>query len=330
MQARPSSNMWWLAALVVAGGGLFGPRPAAAANPWGAEYFPNVELTTQDGKVVHFYDDLIKGKSVVVNLIYTHCTNTCPLETAKLRQVQKILGDKVGKDIFFYSITLDPKRDTPEVLKAYMEKFHVAPGWTFLTGKPEDIKVLAKKLGLSSINDNFTNDGHLPTMMMGNEPSGQWMRNSAVDNPRFLAITMSNFFHLKIPLPTQSYASLQQLPKIDQGAALFKSQCAACHTIGGGEGIGPDLANVTKRRDRRWVTRYITEPDKVLNEKDPVAVELFKKYKNVRMPNLSNGPDEVAGLIDYIEKQSQALAAQKASAQAEKAPSPGSSPAGTP
>jgi protein SCO1/2 len=168
-------------------------------------------------------------------------------------------------------------------------------------------------------------------MMMGNEPSGQWMRNSAVDNPRFLAITMANFFHLKIPLPTQSYASLQQPPKmVDQGAALFKSQCAACHTIGGGEGIGPDLANVTKRRDRRWVSRYITEPDKVLEEKDPIAVELFKKYKNVRMPNLSNGPDEVAGLIEYIEKQSQALAAQKASAQAETKSSPGSQPAGAP
>ncbi|MGB7620739.1 MAG: SCO family protein, partial [Terriglobia bacterium] len=115
---------------------------AASANNsrWGANYFPNVPLITQDGKTVHFYDDLLKGKLVAIDLIYTHCKDACPLETARLAQVQKMLGDRVGKDIFFYSISIDPKRDTPEVLKEYAEKFHVGPGWTFLTGKEEDIE----------------------------------------------------------------------------------------------------------------------------------------------------------------------------------------------
>src|SRR5689334_15900932 len=76
----------------------------AAANRWGADYFPNVPLVTQDGRTVRFYDDLLKGKSVVVNLIYTQCSSECPLETAKLAQVQRLLAGRVGKDIFFYSI----------------------------------------------------------------------------------------------------------------------------------------------------------------------------------------------------------------------------------
>ena len=101
---------------------IIGSSPAAAQSPWGANYFPNLPLTTQDGTTVHFYDDVIKGKIVVIDLIYTHCVDSCPLETARLAQVQKMLGDRVGKDIFFYSITIDPDRDTPRVLKEYAEQ----------------------------------------------------------------------------------------------------------------------------------------------------------------------------------------------------------------
>jgi protein SCO1/2 len=94
------------------------PVSAALDNTrWGPDYFPNVELTTQDGATVHFYDDLLKGKMVVIELIYTHCVDACPLETARLAQVQRLLGDRVGKEIFFYSISIDPEHDTPAELK---------------------------------------------------------------------------------------------------------------------------------------------------------------------------------------------------------------------
>src|SRR5260370_28433854 len=116
---------------------------ASLAASLGSDYFPNVELTTQDGKKVHFYDDLLKGKIVAINFIYTHCHFSCPLETARLAQVQDILGDRVGKDIFFYSITIDPVRDTPAVLKDYAEKFAAGPAWTFLTARKKDIDLLA-------------------------------------------------------------------------------------------------------------------------------------------------------------------------------------------
>jgi protein SCO1/2 len=281
---------------------------AAVAGPWGADYFPNVPLTTQDGKVVRFYDDLLKGKSVAINLIYTRCSASCPLETAKLAQLQKIMGDRVGKDIFFYSISIDPKNDTPAALKAYMAKYHVGPGWLFLTGKEEDIKLISNKLGLASLTDAASRDGHMPSLMIGNEPSGQWMRNSAVDNPRFLAKQIGNFLRWRDQEPGQSYAVLREPPKVDGGEYLFRSRCATCHTIGKGDGIGPDLANVTRRRDRSWVGRYIVEPDKMLDERDPVAVELFAKYKNVRMPNLSLGAGDVAVLLSHIEKASAAAA----------------------
>src|SRR3954466_1785954 len=171
--------------LAFAAAAVLGAAPAMASGFEGPGYFPNVPLTTQDGKVVRFYDDLLKNKSVVVNLIYTRCTASCPLETAKLAQVQRILGDRVGKDIFFYSISIDPKHDTPAALKSYAAKFHARPGWTFLTGKIEDIKVIGSKLGLTSLPAAANKDGPQPMMMIGNDATGQWMRHSAVDNPQF-------------------------------------------------------------------------------------------------------------------------------------------------
>src|SRR5262249_39562537 len=229
---------------------LTGATPAAADNSrWGANYFPNVVLTTQDGQKVHFYDDVLKGKSVVIDLIYTTCGYACPLETARLVQVQKMLGDRVGKDIFFYSITIDPAHDTPKVLKAYAEKYHVGPGWTFLTGKKSDIELVGRKLGLWSDPDPNNPDGHTPSVLIGNEPGGQWMRDAATDNPKFLANMIGNWLNgwaTSKPVTTNvDYAKAAQIDLSDKGRYIFASQCAACHTIGHGDKIGPDLQGVT-------------------------------------------------------------------------------------
>src|SRR5262249_51560256 len=77
------------------------------SSPWGEDYFPNVPLVTQDGKTVHFFDDLIKGRVVAIDFIFTSCGQVCPLEAARLSEVQKLLGDRVGRDVFFYSISID-------------------------------------------------------------------------------------------------------------------------------------------------------------------------------------------------------------------------------
>src|SRR6476660_8603316 len=149
-------------------------KPVSANGGAESSHFPNVELITQDGKRVHFYDDLIKGKIVAIDLIYTSCKFACPLETARLAQVQTVLGDRMGRDVFFYSITLDPGHDTPAVLKAYAEKFHAGPGWLFLTGSQTDIDLISHKIGLYSPPDPSNPDGHVPSLLVGNEVTGQW------------------------------------------------------------------------------------------------------------------------------------------------------------
>ena len=274
---------------------------ATAATKWGADYFPDITLTTQDGVQVRFYEDLVRGRAVAVNVIYTSCKDECPLETARMAEVQRLLGERMGRDVFFLSISIDPEKDTPKVLKAYAGKFGVGPGWLFLTGKKEDIKLLTRKLGLSRSSDAASKDGHASSLMLGNDPDGQWMRNSAVDNPRFLAATMANFFGWKDVVSTASYAQARPL---DLGKAqfTFESRCASCHAIGGGDRIGPDLSQVAARRSPAWLARYLVEPDKMLAEGDAIAVQLFNRYKQVGMPNLRLGHEDVAALIRYIDE----------------------------
>ena len=96
----------------------------------------------------------LKGRQVALNAIFTTCKDVCPLETANMVQLRKVLGERAGREVHLYSITVDPKRDTPEVLKAYAEKF--GADWTFLTGRPEDIKAIMKKLALIRERDDPT------------------------------------------------------------------------------------------------------------------------------------------------------------------------------
>ena len=174
-----------------------GPAAAAsgdAGSIWGADYFPNVPLVTHENKPVRFFDDLIKDKVVAINFIYTSCPDVCPLETAMLREVQEILGDRVGRDVFMYSITIDPERDTPEALKRYAEKFDVGPGWLFLTGKKDDITLLRRKLGLYS--DEAGGDklqAHSVSGIMGNQKTGRWMKMSPFENPYILATQIGSW-----------------------------------------------------------------------------------------------------------------------------------------
>ena len=300
-------------------------QAAPAGSRYGANYFPNTELTDQSGKVVHFYDDLIKDKIVVIDFIYTHCKDMCPLETARLAQVQKILGDRVGKDIFFYSISIDPTKDTPAVMKAYSDKFHAGPGWLFLTGKNEDIVALEKKLGMYTEPDPNDRDGHAPKVLLGNEATGQWMQNAATDNPRFLATMIENYlvgWTNRRPTTQASYADVREIKMTHKGQYLFATRCAACHTIGHGDSVGPDLLGVPKVRSKEWLSRFIGTPDKVLDEKDPIATALLQKYK-VQMPNLRVSSEDVGYIISFLEVQT---AEAEAKTQASSAAAPQAKP----
>jgi len=295
-----------IGAVVLTTGALafWAARVAHGTRP-GANHFPNVTLITQEGTRVRFYDDLIKGKIVAINFIYAHCEFSCPLETARLAQVRQLLDARMGKDIFFYSISIDPSHDTPAVLKEYARKFHAGVGWTFLTGKKEDIDLLASRLGLSE-DDSITDapgkdlDGHTPHLLVGNEATGQWVRDAATDNPRFLARLIADFVGSggSTTLPGRGGTGAAFDIK-SPGQYLFAKECAACHTIGHGDKIGPDLAGVAGRRDPEWLARYIEEPDKVLASGDPIATGLQARYK-VAMPNLRVGDRDLAALMDFL------------------------------
>ena len=151
--------------------------------------FPNVPLLTHEGKVVHFYDDLIKNKTVMINFMYVRCGDICPGMTANLKQVQKELGDRVGKDIFMYSISIEPEHDTPAMLKAYSELFQVKPGWTFLTGKKADIELLRKSLGFANSDPAIDKDKtqHTGVVKFGIESLERWGMSPALGDPKYIA-----------------------------------------------------------------------------------------------------------------------------------------------
>lgn len=144
----------------------------------GVEYFTNVELTNHNGEKVKFYDDLIKNKFVVINMMYAQCSEgICPISTHNMRQVQKALGDRVGRDIHMYSITLLPDFDTPQVLKKYATDNKVGPGWQFLTGKFADIEIVRRKLGFYDIDPKVDADRtqHAGVVRIGNDAYDNWM-----------------------------------------------------------------------------------------------------------------------------------------------------------
>lgn len=288
---------------------IFTADPIWAASPgtrWGADYFPNVPLVTQDGKTVHFYDDMLKDKVVLINFIYTHCKDACPTETARLLQVKQLLGDRVGRDVFMYSISIDPDHDTPAELKAYTTMFKIGPGWEFLTGKKDDIILIRKKLGMYREDlDGQKLSEHNTSLIVGNATTGQWMKRSPFDNPRVLARVVGDQLHnFMVPKTGQaSYADAARIKDFSRGEYLFRTRCNACHSLGKEDGLGPGLLGVTKRRERNWLTRWLKEPDKVLAEKDPVAVAMFAQYKNLPMPNLKLNDVDVNSLLDYLEKE---------------------------
>lgn len=319
MQDKYGFHCWAMVVVV-----LFASVPAFAGSTsrrkgnsrWGANYFPNVPLITHEGKTVRFFDDLIKDKVVVINFIYTSCPDSCPLETARLREVQGILGDRVGRDVFMYSITIDPERDTPEVLKKYTERYRVGPGWLFLTGKEADITLLRKKLGLYIAEIQDGSNDHNLSLIIGNQATGRWMKRSPFENPYVLATQIGGWLHnWKLPSRDQTdYSNAPELRNITKGESLFRTRCAGCHTIGGGdvadpnlERVGPDLLGVIQKRDRAWLARWLAEPEKVLEEKDPIIMDLYAKYKNVAMPNMRLNELEVDRLLNYIDTESQRM-----------------------
>lgn len=277
-----------------------------AGSRWDADYFPNIPLTTHDGRTVYFFDDLIKNKVVAINFIYTTCSDTCPLETAQLTRVQDILGQRLGKDVFFYSITIDPANDTVEALRAYRQKFGAK--WDFLTGSKTDIISLRRKLGLYIEDIQGGENNHNVNMIIGNQATGRWMRRSPYENPHVLADQIGNWLtDWKSPQEVKDFAKAPALRPITDGEKLFRTRCVGCHSIDGSkdEILGPDLLGVTQRRDRNWLISWLRQPDKLLADRDPIAIELYEKFNRVAMPNMRLSSVDIDDLLKYLETQTQ-------------------------
>jgi protein SCO1 len=233
--------------------------------------------------------------------------------TARLAEVKDKLGDAVGRDVFFISISVDPEHDTPEMLKAFADAFGAsAPGWQFLTGRPEDIDAINAKFGDRSAARGPSS--HRNEVLIGNDTTADWERASAINDVTQMVMTirlMDPKFHglagtaQDRPASDTGYYRMSNQP----GQVLFKKMCAPCHTIGGGDHVGPDLLGVADRRDRAWLSDFIINPAKVLARKDPDALALAARFPGVHMPFIGLGPTDADDVISYLRDQTSRLSA---------------------
>ena len=144
---------------------------------------PDVSLVDQDGKQVRFASDLVRDRVVAVNFVFTTCTTICPPMGAHFAKLRQLLGERAGRDVHLISVSVDPRTDTPERLKAWAGRFGAGPGWTLVTGDPAEVTRLLKALGA------YTPDikDHSPLLLVGNAARGEWTRAYGLAPPAKIA-----------------------------------------------------------------------------------------------------------------------------------------------
>jgi protein SCO1 len=172
-----------LLALFLVPSGIGGQEAQPQAEPSAAQkYFGDVKLINQDGQEMRFYSDLIKDKIVVIDVLFSACTGACPLMSATFAKLQDHLGDRVGKDVYLLSVSVDPVHDTPAKLKELAGRFHARPGWYFLTGPKENVETALRKLG------QWVEDptDHQTVFLIGNDRTGLWKKAFGLAKPEEL------------------------------------------------------------------------------------------------------------------------------------------------
>lgn len=166
------------------------PSPSPSATPpdldeitpdtklFSSAKIPDAHVYDQNGNQLNFYNDLVKGKTVAINFIFTTCTASCPPLTATFRKVQQNAAER-RLPLQLISISVDPTVDTPERLHTFAEKYHAGPGWTFVTGDKGTIDSLLNGLGASVSNKN----DHTPMIMIGNDGADYWTRAYGLSSP---------------------------------------------------------------------------------------------------------------------------------------------------
>jgi len=157
------------------------PRAAVQGLPHvaspGPAIFTNALLRTHENKEVRFYDDIIRGKHVLINMMYATCEGTCPIVTANLGRVYEALKDRMGKDLFMASITVKPEEDDAGALMSFARMHRaVRPGWTFLTGDPYDIETIRYRLfNMNHIAIDTNIYGHTSFLLIINDATNRWL-----------------------------------------------------------------------------------------------------------------------------------------------------------
>lgn len=153
-------------------------KPAEPARTTEVDLLDRV-LMDQNGDEVKFVSDVIGDRIVVMDFVYTSCTTVCPVISAVFGQVQKKLGDQLGKEVVLVSVSVDPIRDTPQRLKAYAANHKAQPGWIWLTGNKRTMDEVLN--GLGAYSTNF--EDHPAMVLVGDGRSGQWSRFFGFPNP---------------------------------------------------------------------------------------------------------------------------------------------------
>jgi cytochrome oxidase Cu insertion factor (SCO1/SenC/PrrC family) len=148
---------------------------------------PDIAVVDQNGKPRRFYSDLVKGKTVAINFIFTTCTTICPPLTATFRRVQQDLAQKAPAAQLI-SVSVDPATDTPQRLLDFAGKFKAGPGWTFVTGDKVEIDSLLQALGVAVVDKN----DHTPMILIGNDAAGYWTRAYGLASPTTLVKTITD------------------------------------------------------------------------------------------------------------------------------------------
>lgn len=154
---------------------------------------PDLPVVTHQGRRVRFYTDLIQGKIVLINFMYSTCKGICPGMTTNLKDVYRALGDRVGRDVFMYSITLQPEKDTPERLHSYVKARGIGAGWYFLTGEVHDLDQIRKRLGFYDPNPQVDEDRaqHTGMLRVGNDARQRWTMCPALAEPSSIIRSVS-------------------------------------------------------------------------------------------------------------------------------------------
>jgi cytochrome oxidase Cu insertion factor (SCO1/SenC/PrrC family) len=156
-------------------------QPGGEAHARAETRIPDIPVRDQNGRPLKFYTDLVKGKTVAINFIFTTCTTICPSLTATFRRVQEDLAAR-APDVQLISISVDPITDTPERLRDFATRFHAGPGWTFVTGDKADIDSLLGGLGAAAANAS----DHTPTILVSNDVTGYRTRTYGLSSPAAL------------------------------------------------------------------------------------------------------------------------------------------------